>query len=371
MRVSSPFLAFLGCVALSPTTLLADYSYQETSQITGGSLVAMMKVAGAFSSAARKANEPMISSVYLKGNRLARVAPDHMEIIDLDKETITQVDTQKHTYTVMTFAQMRAQMAKAEQEMKKKQGEKPQAPVSSQPSDVKMSFDVKVRNTGVEKQVSGVATKEAILTMTMNATDQKSQQTGSMAVTNDMWVAPEIAGYKELRSFYMRMAEKMDLVSSGFAMEMTKMLAQSPGANQALGDMAKEMQKIEGVPVMQVMRMGMTTDGKPLPAASEAPLPQDNSPAMPSAGDVAKESAVSTLTSKLNGLGGFGGFGRKKKEAPPAPEKTAAENGSAAQPTAAILMETQVTSSNFSTDSVDGSRFDVPAGYRMVELKGQ
>ena len=50
------------------------------------------------------------------------------------------------------------------------------------------------------------------------------------------------------------------------------MLAQNPGAGQALSDMAKEMQKLKGVPIMQVMRMGTTINGQPLPAASEAPL---------------------------------------------------------------------------------------------------
>ena len=114
--------------------------------------------------------------------RMAKVSQDTIEIIDLDNETITHTDTVKHTYTVVTFQQLRDQMAKAEAEMEKKRPAEPAAPAQN-PDDVKMSFDVKVRNTGAEKQVSGLASHEAILTMTMNATDQKSQQTadGSQA----------------------------------------------------------------------------------------------------------------------------------------------------------------------------------------------
>ncbi len=99
-------------------------------------------------------------------------------------------------------------------------------------------------------------------------------------------------------------------------MDMGKMLPQNPGAGQALEDMGKEMQKLEGVPVMQIMRMGTTANGQPLPAASEAPLPPDTTPAMPSAGDVAKQSAASALTSHF----GLGGFGHKssKNDPPPA-----------------------------------------------------
>ncbi|HWU37608.1 MAG TPA: hypothetical protein VN203_08120, partial [Candidatus Acidoferrum sp.] len=305
MRVSRfcTFAVLIVFVAI-PSFVFADYTYQETTQITGGSIVSMMKMAGMFSSQARKMGDPIVSTVYIKDNRMARVSPDSIEIIDLDKETITSIDTAKHTYTVMTFQQMRDAMMRAREEAQKRQAEHPgNAPAQPDASDVKMSFDVKVRKTGTEKQVSGLNSKEAILTMVMNATDQKTQQTGSMAITNDMWLVPEIPGYDQVRDFYKRMAEKMGSVMAGAGLDMSKMLMQSPGADQALADMGKEMQKIDGVPVMQVMRMGTTADGKPLPAASEAPLPKEASPAMPSAGDVAKQSAASMLTGHF-GLGG-------------------------------------------------------------------
>lgn len=365
----------LGTSILMPAAVQAsDYSYKETSQITGGSVVSMMKLAGAFSSQARKASEPIVSSVYLKGNRLARVSPDRIEIIDLDKENVTQIDMTKHTYTVMTFEQMREQMAKAAEQAKKEQekAQKEQAqkhPDSAQ-NDVKMSYDVKVRNTGTQKMVSGLDTKEAILTMTMKATDQKSQQSGNIAVTNDMWMASEIPGYEQVRAFYMRMAEKMGMMTAGIGFDMSKILAANPGATQTLADMGKEMQKLKGVPVMQVMRMGTTADGSPLPAASEAPLPQDNSPAMPSGSDIAKQSAASALASKLGGLGGFGGFGRKKKEAS-ADNQNAPQNGNAngqgASSNMAVLMEMQIADSDFSSAPVDESHFAVPAGFKELQ----
>lgn len=358
---ASKWLVVVLGLALSAVSQASDYSYKETSQITGGSIMSMMHMVGVFSSQARKAGEPIVSNVYLKGNKLARIAPDHAEIIDLDKETITNIDMVKHTYTVMTFEQMREQMRKAMEQAKQQQ---PKQDAQQQNPDVKMSFDVKVRNTGVQKQVSGLDTKEAILTMTMNATDQKSQQTGSMAITNDMWMAPDIPGYEQVRDFHIKMAEKLGLMESGVGLDMSRLLAQNPGANEALADMTKEMEKLKGVPVMQVMRMGSTANGAPLPAASEAPLPKDNSPSMPSGSDIAKQSAASALTSKLGGLGGFGGFGHKKKDAPAENQnanQNANANGQAATATAAVLMEMQVTSSDFSSASVDEAHFAVPA----------
>ena len=356
----SRLCAVLSLFVAIPSFVFADYTYQETTQITGGSLMSMMKMAGMFSSQARKMGDPIVSTIYIKDNRMARVSSDSIEIIDLDKETITNIDTAKHTYTVMTFQQMRDAMMRAREEAQKRQAEHPdKAAPKPDASDVKMSFDVKVRKTGAEKEVSGLNSKEAILTMVMNATDQKTQQTGSMAITNDMWLVPEIPGYDQVRDFYKRMAEKMGSVVASAGLDMSKMLMQSPGADQALADMGKEMQKIDGVPVMQVMRMGTTTDGKPLPAASEAPLPKDATPPPPSAGDVAKQAIASQF--------GFGGFGKKKKNDQPPPDQNANQNPNAPPPTSAILMESQTTTSSFSSGAVDPLHFEVPAGYKQVQ----
>ena len=88
---------------------------------------------------------------------------------------------------------------------------------------------------------------------------------------------------------------------------------------------------------------------------------------MPSTGDVANNAAHDAIASRLGALGGFGGFGRKKK-ADVAPE-AAADSAGAAPATAAVLMESTTQLSGFSQATVDGSRFDVPAGYKQVEPK--
>ena len=366
MRVTCcrTFLILVLTVATCPV-LFADYTYQETTQITGGSILHMMKMMGHFSSEARKAGDPVVSTVYVKDNRMAKVNADSIEVIDLDKETITNVDLVKKTYTVMTFEQMKQAIENAREEMKKKQAEQPAAaqPASPNQDDVKVSFDVKVRKTGADKAISGLLSKEAILTMTMNATNQTTQQSGSMAITNDMWMVPEIPGYEQVRDFEKRFAEKMASATAGLGMDMSRMLAQNPGANEALADMGNEMRKLDGVPVMQVMRMGMTTNGQPLPAASEAPLPADQSPQMPSAGDVAKQSAASMITSHF----GLGGFGKKKQNDQPQQAQSNNQNGNTPPPTSAILMESQTTVSNFSSGPVDSSHFDVPGGFKQVQ----
>lgn len=355
-------LGIAACILAGSAPLRADFTYTETTQITGGSMLSMMKMAGAFSKQAKQASDPIASTVVVKGNRMARISADHTEIIDLDNETMTNIDSLKKQYTIITFAQMKQQMDAAMAKAKAQQAKS--APSQPEASNTDVKFSVHVRNTDAKKDVAGLNASEAILTMTMDATDKKSGQSGSFAMTNDMWIVPEIPGYDEVREFYKRYAVKMGNVFGGALGQgiSPAMLASYRGSGQGMADMAKEMSKMKGVPVLQVMRMGTTADGTPLPAASEGPLPASNGPAMPSAGDVARESAASAISSKLGAFGGLGGFGKKKKE--PAPEAPTAGG----TPTVAVLLESNTQMTGFSK-TADVSRFAVPAGYKQVDPK--
>lgn len=360
----------LGLSLLLPTAALGDFQYQETTQITGGALIGMMKFAAHFSKEAKDLGAPVVSTVYVQGNRMARFDPQTIQIVDLDAETITNVDLQKHTYTQMTFEQMRQQFEPAVQRAKAEQAkQQATAPQSQQtPDNLQVSFKVNVRNTGTTKQVSGVDANEAILTMEMIGTNTTNGQQGAFAITNDMWMAPEITGYDELREFQKKFAAKLGEAFSGSGLSAT-LTAMQPAAAQGMSDMVKEMSKVNGIPVEQIMRMGATANGEPLPAASEAPLPPSPSgPEMPSAKDVAEQSASSAIASKLSGfgIGGLGGF-RHKKQAPPPPAPADNSNATQQAPTATVLMESKTEMSGFSSAPIDSGKFSVPAGFLRVQ----
>jgi hypothetical protein len=364
VRTRLVLATFVALCLVVPARVFADFQYTETTRITGGSILSVMKMAGAFSKQARQANEPTTSTILVKGNRMARINPHYTEIIDLDKETITRIDNDNKTYSVVTFEQMKQQMEEAARKAREEQAkaEKQPQPSSNEPPP-QMSFDVKVRNTGASKQVAGLNASETILAMTMTAKNQKTGQSGNLAITNDMYMVPEIPGYSEVRDFQRRLAVKMGSIMS--PVFTPQMAAMQPGSTQGMTELVNEMSKLKGVPVLQIMRLGSTANGQPLPAASEAPLPESNSPQMPSAGEVAKESAASAIASKLGGFGGFGGFGhKKKKEEQKQQEQT---NPEQAQPQAAVLVQSETETTNFSSAPVDASRFEVPTGYQQVQ----
>lgn len=389
----------LGLSLLLPVAALADFQYQETTQITGGSLLGLMKMAGAFSRQAKEAGAPIVSTVYVQGNRMARVNAQRIEIVDLDKETITNIDLAKHTYTQVTFDQMRQQLQQAVQQAKESQAQqKASAPSPQQqaPNNVDVKFKVNVRNTGATKQVNGVSASESILTMQMDATNTTNGQQGAFGITNDMWVAPEIPGYDEYREFNEKMAAKMGDIFSSSGMA-SSLAAMQPNQAQGMSEMVKEVSKLKGIPVQQVMRMGATANGEPLPAASVAALPPSSTSSdTPSAGDIAKQSAHSAIASQLSAfhLGGFGhnntqvpaadaatdtatsgiasklsgfGFGHKKKQTPPPADAANAQQ----TPTATVLMESQTNLTAFSSAPIDSAKFSVPAGFTQVEPPAQ
>lgn len=342
--------------------LKADFTYEQNTKITGGAMAAMMKMAGAFSKAAR---EPMHSVIYVKGDRMAQYTGNrNAHIIDLANETMTEVDLERKTYSTITFADMREAMNRAAQKMAENKKDGTQ--------DAEMNFKASVKNTGASKVVDGLNAKQAILLLVMEAKDRKSGQSGNFAVTNDMWLTPKMPGYDEVINFHKRMAEKLAWsgMGSGF-----QALAGRPDMAKGFAEMAKEMSKLNGVPVLQITRMGAASDMAEAEKMATMPVSQsggDTPSGGQMAGAAAGSAAESTATSKLGRLGGLagglggglGGFGRKKKtEEEPAAQPKQAESAQGS----AMLMEMTTELTTFTSGPVDSAKLDVPAGFKQVE----
>jgi hypothetical protein len=311
-------VTFGGISILSAAPLLADFSYQQKSTLTGGMLASAMKVAGVFS---KQAREPMMSTTAVKGDRMLRSSPGHVEIIDLSNQTITNVDLQKKTYSVMTFAEMKQALEQMQQSMQKKKSDDP---------DVQLK--VSANNTGATRTIGPYIAKETVVTIEMAATDQQSNQSGALVVTTDVWLAPPVDGYREIRDFQRRMAEKLDWAPG------SNMFAGRPDVSKGMSESAKQLGALDGMPVFEVMSMG-------------------------AAGGPTNQSQTQTEKPSLgSALGGRFGISRKKQSTDqPAPSQTSAPavpNG---------LMEMTVEMSNFSGAPVDEAQFAIPAGFKKIE----
>jgi hypothetical protein len=372
------------CAALSLVlaagSARADFSYEQTTKITGGMMAGMMKFAGAFS---KQAREPMTSSISVKGNRMAMTSARNINIIDLDAETMTDIDLEKKTYSVITFADF----GRAMQRLGQKMGQKNDS--------AEMNFKADVKNTGATRTINGFQTKETILTLTIEGQDKKTGDKGGMNVVTDMWLAPNLPGYEEVKNFYAKMAQKLAFAPgmSGFG---AMMGGQQAGLAKGMSEMYKEASKIDGVPVLQVVRLGGTMEG--MSEADMARMQQAQAEAEqqgppPTAGEVAGAAAGSAATNAAagrmgrfgglaGGLGagsGLGGFGRKKKQQeeqqpaqqqaqtpPPAAPSAQPAGGMGATPPG-TLMELTTELTAFSSGAVDSAKLSVPAGFKQVD----
>jgi len=327
--VTRYFVTGSAVMALAASSLQADFSYQEKTAITGGVAAAAMKVAGVFS---KQAREPVVSTVSVKGDKMAHRSAYHASIIDLASQTITEIDLQKKTYSVVTFDEMKQTMEQTSQKMQ-------------QQKDADIKFKVSANATGNTRQIGGLDTRELIVKMQAEATDQQSGQTGGMVVNLDVWLAPSVAGYQEVRDFYRRMAAKLDWTPGSQA-------TAGAGVAKGMAEAYKELRKLDGVPVYETMKI--TGSGQPDTAgsgnASQPPQQQD------------QQQQQSARPSLAGALGGHFGLGRKKQD-----DTSNSSSGGGSSSSPGSLMETTTELSGFSSAPVDDAQFAVPAGFKKVE----
>jgi hypothetical protein len=335
----------------------ADFSYEQSSKITGGAMQSMMRVAGVFSKTAR---EPIKSTIMVKGDRMATVTGgERIDVIDLNAETFTEIDLKKKTYAVVTFAEMAAAIEKAAAEARKKEG-----------NEAEFTMKADVKPTGATRNIGGMDTKQTIVTLTTEVEDKKEKSKGQMTFVMDMWLAPKISGYDEVRNFYTRFAQKVNWSPYG-GMVGAMMAGQSKG----MSELVKEMSKLDGIPVYQVVKIGGMAgagqQGSDMGGAQPQQQPQAQEQPSQSASDTAAGAALGRLGGRL---GGLGGFGRKKKPEPeqapppqqqPASQQQAQASGPSGAPGSLLEMTSELA--GFSNAPVDGSKFDVPAGFKKVD----
>jgi hypothetical protein len=365
----------------------ADASYEQTSQITGGTLTDTIRAVSFLGKATKDLLAPTNSLTMVHGNQKAVINKNSTEIIDLDKETITHIDTERKTYTVMTFAQMR--QAAADMMKRIQQAPPQQAAAAQQPkSDLKTSFEVSVKNTGLSKSVNGLDAQEQVVDMQTHVTNPngagtEAQNTITYTVTTDAWIAPDPPEVKEIQDFDARMGKKMmegaDLSAfkpGGTNAGLAQIFGSKPGTAEAMTQMQKEMAKLKGTRVMEVTRMG--GDAPAGTQTTAGTTPGTTSTGTSVATQVATDTAGQTAASESGRLGVvgsalgnslLGAFRRQTatQPAPPAPAPAPATTVAGTQPTTrVVLMEMTMQKSNFSQEAIPPSAFAVPDGFKQM-----
>jgi len=347
-RIATLILTF---VVFAPSVLRADFSYTQTTRVTGGTLLNMSR----FMPGAGAIKEPQTHTIAVKGGKMVTYDNNMATIIDPDGETMTQIDFKKKQYSVITFAEMKQALQALQQQMQQMQAQQQQSEAQQgmPPVNPLEAIKISVSDTGQSKVISGLDTKQFVLTMEIAPPQGAPAGQPPAKTTMDAWVAPTLPGYEEVTQVGAKMASKMAELSPGA----NPMAMFRPDVAKTASSMAQEMSKMKGIPVYETLTM-----------AGFAPAtPNLGEAAKDSAKDAAKESAIQGALgrSRLGGLGGaLGALGRKKEEPKKDESKQTTQQEVVLQPV--TLME-QVTEITNLSSTVDASKFSVPAGFKQVD----
>jgi hypothetical protein len=366
-------------VVVTASLCHADFKYTEKSQITGGSMITMMKYASIFSKDARQANQPQMRTIAVKGNRMREEHTDgSIEVIDLDGKRFIEIDPKAKTYGIMTFEEFKQALLRAQERAKEEQAKMAAKHPEAAQSNMKITPKFETSETGATRQLLGLDTKEvkARVEMQMESTDPKMQgQQMSTIINSDQWIAASVPGYDEIRLFYMKMASEMDWVPGAAAGAMG-----NPNIQMGMAELRRNSVRINGIPLLQTVSMTFT--GGNMPAGmGPGPQSEQQQPEVPSTKDMVTKAALSaTPLGPMVGLAQMGGvFGHKKKkeeaQPPPAPAQpdASATPATEAPPPAApapaagpSLMDMTIEVLSYSSSALDASLFAPPTGFTQV-----
>lgn len=267
MKRLSTWSAAALALALAAPVVSADVKTREKTMFAfEGVLGGVVRIFGG-----RAAREGVESTTAVKGNRKLTLNNATGRIVDLGEEKAYELDVRRKEYTVVTFAELRAQFEQAKAEARKRaESATPEEKEQMQESGKQLEFDVKVEETGQKKSIAGHDTREVVLTIAGREKGKTLEESGGFVLTNTMWLAPRIAALDEMYQFELRAAKAIygeDLAAD--MQQMAGMMATYP----AFAEMAKRMQaegrKLQGTALSTTMVFEGVKSAEQMKAAAD------------------------------------------------------------------------------------------------------
>lgn len=192
------WMTALTIAALASSTMVADVKTQQRSSMKmegflGGIFARMAGLGG-----------DRLSTLAVKGNRMAQMDPNNGSIVDLGEQKMYLLNIKNKEYQVLTFAELREQMEKAQkalQEQTKNMSQQDRDALNEAKQQVE--YDVEAKETGQRKSVAGHDAREVVVTVTVHERGKTVEESGGYVLTSDQWLA-EVPALGELMDFNQR-----------------------------------------------------------------------------------------------------------------------------------------------------------------------
>lgn len=365
---------------------LADISYTQRIEVDAAGGMSMFASEGEVLTQVSGNKSRSDSRVTMK-SRLAGLFAGSGEtgsIVRLDKGLTWNLYAQDREYSELTFAQARAQLAKAREAMQQSRaGGGTGLPVSAEGCEW-TEGELTVEHPGDEEQVVGIDTSKHIIRMRQSCTDPQTNNTCDITWLMETWLAEKVPAEQEVREFREGFAKAMGLddVSRQVEGPARGLLAMF---TTNWDEVVDEFEKMKGYPLRTVMQMGIggdectTASGQPIAlddmwadastAAYNAAIDQAGSEAGYAVGEAAGESLGGSIAGSIGGaavgaaagklIGGLTGLFKQApaEEAPKAPPVKAT-----GKQITVFRISTEVISWNDANIAAD--RFELPAGWK-------
>jgi hypothetical protein len=349
---------------MASSAAFGDVTIEERMRVDGAGVMQMANMTGRTVTTISGDRARSDSEMSLE-SRLMRMFGDSgpsVAIVRLDQDAVYELDTKKKTYTVSTFAEQRAQMQQAMQQMRDAQQTQQQGAAGVDQSDCEWSEpEVETDRTGESQQIAGLQADRVVVTATQSCADRKSQQVCDFRLTLDQWLAADYTPAEEALNYYRAYAEKLGLETVGsehFAQRVESMFG---GYGGLWGEIGNRLAAEDGYPVRSTVSLAI---GGPQ-CESMQEMQTAATAARPAVGEAIGSAVGGTVGGALGGaLGGM--FGKKRAAAEPEP---------AAQPQPPTvetadgmvrLMSIETELVSVSRQAVDAATFEIPAGYRKA-----
>lgn len=337
-----------------------------------GALGTVASIAGRFGGGGNM--HDLATTKYLTRTKLRTESGTMGTIIDLDAERLISIDNKEKTFSSVTFAEMAEAMRQAQeqakQQMQQQKAERAKADEARaekgkarEPNDsIKLSYKVSVDRPGERAKIAGYDAERMFMTITIEAEAKKeggdTEKVGDLVLLLDQWIskdAPQGAAFKEFQKAY---AQKAGRAFQAQAQGLQSVFASDPRIKEGMEAAAKEMQKVEGIPLRSMTYVALVPPG----------LTFDRQLVLEDAKVAAAKDDKSGKEEKPKG-GGFKGLMGKIKSAAEESNKPKAEEDKSAPPKQATLMSIKDEVQSITT-GVPADIFTPPAGYREVKMRG-
>jgi hypothetical protein len=390
----------LGSLALAAIAARADVVIEETMNTDGVAGFSLLAMQGTTTRSLSADKERTDSNLQFKSkflNTFAGGSGPTSEIVRLDKGLMWDVQSKSKTYTERTFADARAAMEKAMQQMEaasqQAQAQQPQQQLPIDASESQCSAPVvESRVTGEQATIAGLQTSRQIVSLKQTCTDPKTMKACDMVWSIEEWSTAQAPGMAESKAFALNYAKQMGLDASSMQAMQNRMQNAFSQYKGTWTELMTKASAFQGYPLKTALQMSMggpqctTDDGTQVaavPGFSDAVMAGVDAGVGTAAGEVASAATQAAVSKVGGGAAGavagsaVGGFASKfgsnmmsklhKKDAAQAKADTPAAAPTEAGMIRLFRLQTETTA--IRGDAIPASTFEVPAGFKKIAPK--